>query len=416
MDDSGQEAPSHVTDPFRFAYDAPTLRCGRYSADELSEELAAQDFERALVVSGQTVGTTPAVIDPVRSGLDERLVGVFAETTSEKRLATAAAGAERVRELDADCIVALGGGSSLDAAKQVSVLAARAATANDDPETVYDAAGMELAETGTLAVPETVVPIVAVPTTLAGADVSQGGGVTATPEGGLVTEPVTGGLSDPDLLPVAVVTDSALFATTPDDVLAASAMNGFDKGIETLYAGTATPVTDATAIRGLSLFQDGLLAFGDGSRDPWVFDALARGSLLVQYGISRPDAGTLSLIHAFGHGLTRNNPVQQGTAHAIVAPHALDYLFEHVDGRRDLLAEAFGVADADDTADAIMTAVADIRDALGLPTRLRDVDGPEPDEFPAVAEAVLADGFMTNAPTELDPTSEGIEAVLAAAW
>ncbi|EMA39384.1 alcohol dehydrogenase [Halococcus morrhuae DSM 1307] len=415
MDDDNA-VPSRVTEPFRFAYDAPTLRCGRHSAGELGEELAARGLERALVVSGQTVGSTPAVIDPVRSGLDERLAGVFAETTAEKRLATAAAGAERVRELDADCIVALGGGSSLDAAKQVSVLAARAAAADDDPATAYDAAGTELAETGTLTVPETVVPIVAVPTTLAGADVSQGGGVTATPEGGLVGESVSGGLSDAALLPAAVVADSALFATTPDDVLAASAMNGFDKGIETLYASTATPVTDATAIRGLSLYQDGLLAFGDGIREPWVFDALARGSLLVQYGISRPDAGTLSLIHSLSHGLTRGQPIQQGTAHGIVAPHALNYLFEHVDGRRDLLADALGMADADDTADAITTAVADVRDALGLPTRLRDVDGPEPDEFPAVAEAVLADGFMANVPADLNPTSEGIKAVLAAAW
>lgn len=414
MDDS--PIPSRVTEPFRFAYDAPTLRCGRHSADELGEELAAQGLERALVVSGRTVGTTSAVIDPVRSGLGERLAGVFAETTPEKRLATAAAGAERARELDADCIVALGGGSSLDAAKQVSVLAARVAAADDDPASVYDAAGTELAETGTLAVPETVVPIVAVPTTLAGADVSQGGGVTATPDGGLVDEPVAGGLSDPKLLPAAVVADPALIATTPDDVLAASAMNGFDKGIETLYANTATPVTDATAARGLSLFQGGLLAFGDDVRDPWVFDALARGSLLVQYGISRPDAGTLSLIHAFGHGLTRGHSVQQGTAHAIVAPHALDYLFESVDGRRDLLAEALDVADVDDTADAIVVTVADVRDALGLPTRLHDVDGPEPDEFPGVADTVLADGFMTNAPAEFDPTNEGIEAVLAAAW
>ncbi|WP_049997307.1 iron-containing alcohol dehydrogenase family protein [Halococcus sediminicola] len=416
MDDSDQGIPSRVTEPFRFAYDAPRLRCGRHSADELGEELAAQGLERALVVSGRTVGTTSAVIDPVREGLGERLAGVFAETTPEKRLSTAAAGAERARELDADCIVALGGGSSLDAAKQVSALVARVAATDDDPATVYDAAGTELAETGTLAVPEAAIPIVAVPTTLAGADVSQGGGITATPDGGLVAESVAGGLSDPKLLPTAVVADPALIATTPDDVLAASAMNGFDKGIETLYASTATPVTDATAVRGLSLFQDGLLAFGDGIHDPWVFDALARGSLLVQYGISRPDAGTLSLIHALGHGLTRGYPVQQGAAHAIVAPHALDYLFERVDGRRDLLAEALGVADVNDPTDAIVTAVADVRDALGLPTRLRDVDGPEPEEFPAVAEDVLADGFIANVPTGLDPTSEGIEAILAAAW
>lgn len=412
--------PSRVTDAFRFEYDPPTLRCGRDSARELGDELAANGFERALVVCGQTVGATPAVIDPVREGLSDRLASVFAETTPEKRLSTAADAVDRLRELDVDCLVALGGGSSLDVAKQASVLAARAAAADadgDTPADAYAAAGSEFAETGTLSVPdEGLVPIVAVPTTLAGADVSQVAGMTATPQDGLVSEPASGGISDPGLMPAAVVADPALVATTPDDILAASAMNGFDKGVETLYASTATPVTDATAVRGLSLFQDGLLAFGDGSRREWVYDALVRGCLLVQYGISRPGEGTLSLIHAFGHGLTRTYPVQQGAAHGVVAPHALAYLFDRVDGRRDLLAEAFGVADADDTAAAIADAVADVRDALGLPTRLRDVDGPSPAEFQSVAEAVLGDSFMSNAPADLDPSVADIESVLEAAW
>ena len=418
-DGRGSGPPSRVSDPFRFAYDAPALRCGRDSARDLGEELAAHGVSSALVVSGRTVGTTPEVIDPVRAGLGDRLAGVFAGTTPEKRLSTAADAADRLRDLAADCIVALGGGSSLDVAKQASVLAARAQRAAADggsPDDAYAAAGREFAETGTLSVPDEPVPIVAVPTTLAGADVSQVAGATGDPDGGLVSDPVDGGISDPGLMPAAVVADPALVATTPDSVLAASAMNGFDKGIETLYAATATPVTDATAVRGLSLFEDGLLAFGDGSREEWVFDALVRGCLLVQYGISRPGVGTLSVIHALGHALTRTSPVQQGAAHAIVAPHALELLFERVDGRRDLLAEAFGVAAGSDPASAVVDSVTDVRDALDLPARLRAVDGPDREEFPDVAAATLADSFMSNAPEEFDPTAADIEAVLDAAW
>jgi alcohol dehydrogenase len=217
-------------------------------------------------------------------------------------------------------------------------------------------------------------------------------------------------------MPAAVVADPDLVATTPDRVLAASAMNGFDKGIETLYAATATPVTDATAMRGLSLFRDGLLAFGAGDREEWVYDALVRGCTLVQYGISRPDAGTLSVIHAFGHGLTRTYDVQQGAAHAVVAPHVLDYLFAETDARRELLGRALNVDAADDPSDAIVAAVADVVEALDLPTRLRDVDGPDRDEFDAVAETILADSFMANAPPGLDATAADIVGVLDAAW
>jgi alcohol dehydrogenase class IV len=60
--------------------------------------------------------------------------------------------------------------------------------------------------------------------------------------------------------------------------------------------------------------------------------------------------------------------------------------------------------------------VTEVRDALGLPTRLRDVDGPAPAAFEAVAAAILGDSFMDNTPPGLEPTVEEIESVLQAAY
>ena len=397
------------TGPFRFEYDPAILRYGPGCVTDLGDELATQGFERALVVCGSTVGETSAVIDPVRDGLGDRLAGVFAETTPAKRLGTAYDALERFQSTDADAIVSLGGGSSLDVAKVLSVLVAT----DRDPETV----GAEFAETGTLPVPdEGLAPILAVPTTLAGADLSIGAGVTADPATCPVESPVGGGVSHRSLMPAAVFYDPDLLATTPRSVLTASAMNGFDKGIETLYAGTATPVTDATAMRGLTLFTEGLLAYGDGETAPSVYAALTKGIMLLQYGIARPDATTLSLVHAFGHGLTRTYEVQQGAAHAVVAPQVLEYVFANVDGRRRLLAEALGVGTADDPAAAVVERVEAVVAALDLPTRLRDVDGPAPEEFPKVADAILGDSFMPNRPPALDPTRQDIEGILEAAW
>ena len=395
--------------PFRFEYDPATLRYGPGAARSLDTELDAQGDDRALVVCGATVGETPAVMDPVREGLGDRLAGVFAETTPAKRLGTAYDGLERFRDTDADCLVAVGGGSSLDVAKIISILAAT----DRDPAVV----GQALVDSGTIAVPKAgLLPIIAVPTTLAGADLSIVAGVTAAPDTCPVSEPVSGGVSDPKLMPAAVSYDPDLIATTPRSVLTASAMNGFDKGIETLYAAAATPITDATASRGLGRLTDGLLALGNGTDDPWVYQSLTRGIMLVQYGISRADGMTLSLIHAFGHGLTRTYDVQQGAAHGVIAPHALSYLFEQVDGRRSLLADALDVGTADDSAAAVVDRVRDVVTALGLPTRLRDVDGPSRDEFPKVANAVLHDSFMVNAPSGLEPTRKDIIGVLEAAW
>jgi len=397
------------TDPFRFEYDPATVRYGNGCVDSLGEELAEFGCDRALVVCGTTVGDTPAVIDPVREGLGDRLAGVFDETTPAKRLDTAFDGLDAVKAHDADALVALGGGSSLDVAKVIAVLA----SGDREPQAV----GRELAGTESITVPEgSLLPVVAVPTTLAGAELSTGAGVTAAPPSGLVDEPASGGVSDSRLMPAAVAYDPALFATTPRTILAGSAMNGFDKGIETLYARNATPITDATAVRGLERLREHLGRLGDETPDAAALEPIVEGLILVQYGIARPDGSTLSIVHAFGHGLTRGHDLQQGVAHAVVAPHVLRYVFDAVPGRRKLLAGALGVGDADDPGEAVVGAVESVRDGLDLPARLRDVDGPERSALDDVAGVVAVDGLMANAPPGLSPTASEIEAVLRAAY
>jgi len=398
--------PGDATPPFRFAYDGPTLRFGADAVTGLHTELDAAGAQRVLVVCGQTVGDTSAVIEPVRAGLGDRAHHLFAETTPAKRLATAIDARDAYRDHGADAIVAVGGGSSLDVAKVTRLLVA------DDrsPATIHE----EFAATRTLTCPDAALPpLVVVPTTLAGADQSQGAGITAVSDTG---DPIAGGVGDPRLMPTAACYDPALVATTPRSVLRGSAMNGFDKGIETLYASTATPITDATATHGLQFLADHLPALGDGPPSAATLAPIVQGLVLVQYGISRPTGTTLSIIHAFGHALTAAADLQQGIAHAVVAPHVLEYLFEAVPGRRHRLATALDVEDTDDDATAVVDRVTAIRDRMGLPTRLRDVDAPPRDGFPAVAQSVLDDSFMANAPPDLDPTVSDLVAVLEAAY
>ncbi len=397
------------TESFRFAYDHGPIRFGPGCVDALSAEVAGAGADRALVVAGETTGTTESVVGPVRAGLGDRLAGVYAGTTPEKTLATAFEVVDAMAAHDADALVGLGGGSSIDLATVASVLAASDRSRADLAET--------FAETGTVPVSEgSLPPVVAVPTTLAGADLSMVAGLSLAPERAPDGERVHGGVADPRLVPAALFSDPELVATTPGDVLAASAMNGFDKGVETLYAAAATPVTDATAVRGLGLLRSGLPALGAGRRDEATMARVCVGTLLVQYGTSRPDASTLSVIHAFGHGLSRGYDLQQGTAHAVAAPHVLRYVFEAVDARRHLLAEALGVDGDGDVADAVVEAVADVRDGLGLPSRLCDVDGPTPEEFDAVAAVVVEDSLIGNGPSDLAPSEPDVAAVLEAMW
>ena len=395
-----------ATDGFRFEYDPPVLRYGEGCVGELADELAKQGHETALVVCGSNVGDSEAV-EFVREGLGDRLAGVFARTTPDKRLETAYEALEAMRAHDADVIVGLGGGSSIDIARVVAVLATRDGT----PEEV----AREFSQKRILALDGSPPPVFAVPTTLAGADMSNAGGVTMSSDSELLDdveldEDVSGAFSDRRLMPSAAFYDPSVFGTTPRSALAGSAMNGFNKGIETLYSNNATSVTDATATRGTRLLKDGLVAYGRGEGG---LEEAAEGIMLVQYGISRGATSTVSVVHAFGHALTHGNDLQQGIAHSVVTPHVLRYLFEKegVDAKRRLVADALGIEN-----DEVVRAVEEVRNALDLPTRLRDVDGPEPEEFDEVADLVVRDYFMPNAPEGLDATQDEMREVLEEAW
>ncbi|WP_049894291.1 iron-containing alcohol dehydrogenase family protein [Salinarchaeum sp. Harcht-Bsk1] len=397
--------------PFRLDYDPGAIRYGAGATASLSDDLAEMGFDRALVVTGTTIGETAAVMDPVSSGLGDRLAGVFAETTPEKRLSTAVAGAAAARERDADVLVAVGGGSSIDTAKAIATVRTR----DDDPQ----ALGAEFAERQTLTVPDDPLPIVAVPTTFAGADFTIGAGLSASPAAGdLVDAEVAGGLGGTQLGPVEAVYDPEVVATTPRSILAGSAMNGFDKAIETLYSRHATAITDATATRGVRRFREGLLAFGEAGSGDYHdgVPAAVEGLLLAQYGISRTDCTTMSVIHAAGQAVSARGDVQQGVAHAICAPHLLEHLLETAAVRIGLVANAFGVADGADPETSIVDELVAVRDALGVTTALRDVPGIDREDLPEIAAAVADHRFVANGPADYEPTAPSLEAVLDAAW
>ena len=401
----------HTTDGFRFDFRPGTIRVGAGCVDELGAELGRRGLDRALLVAGRTVGTTPAVVDPIRDGLGDRLAGEFPETTPEKTLGAALAGLRAARERDADAVVAVGGGSTLDTAKVLCALSTHGESAGRVAEAAVESGRLPVADDADP------LPMVGVPTTLAGADLSDLAGVALTLDrDGSGYDPPSGGVRDPRLMPTALFYDADRYRTTPTPVLAASAMNGFDKGVEMLYSPLATPITDGTAARGLGLLRSGLGTVRD---DPMDGDRLAdvlAGIVAVQYGLAGAEGYRASIIHAFGHGFSHGYDVHQGTIHAIVAPHVLRYVFDRVDGRRDLLASALGVAGDGDPAEATIDAVAGVRDDLGLPTRLRDVDGVERSDLPSIARAIRDDDLLGVAPAGIDPSADEIESVLDRAW
>ncbi len=389
-------------EPFEYDNAAGRIAFGRGTTADLDAMVADAGAERALVVCGSNVGANRELMDSIEEGLGDRLAGIFDETTPAKSARSVVDGVEAMDGTNADALVAVGGGSSIDLARAMRAIRADGRS--------YEELRAHAADTGALPVPdEDLAPLVAVPTTFAGADLSTGGSVTFDDGDG----DLLAGFGDPALVPDALAYDPNLFENTPAGALFGSAMNGFDKGLELPYSRHANPLTDAPALRGLALLGESLPRLP--ADEPAVMERAVAGIVLVQYGRATSGPGLLSVVHAFGHGL-RGQGIQQGVAHAVMAPPVLELLFSEVDGRRDALAAALDVDGANDTAAAVVDAVREVRDGMELPARLREVEGIEREALPAVAEATHDDQFIDNGPEGFDPTLEAIEETLETAW
>lgn len=387
----------------RFHYEPPVLLTGQGSVGTLGDELADQGIETVFVVCNPSVGDDDAVMDLVLEGLGDRCRGVFNDATADKRLRTAWRAARQASEVGAEGIVGVGAGSALDTATVAAALI--------DRDGSFDTLASRFLETRRVPLTTRPRPLVTVPTTLAGAELSQGAGITADQPGEDAT-PVTGGVSDPSLMPMVTVHDAELVVHTPTGVLRRSSMNGFNKGVESIYTPSATPVTDATASRGLDLLYRWLPTLADDDPGVGEVDAILEGSLLVQYGASRPTATGLSIIHAFGHGVTAHTPVQQGVAHAVLTPNILRALFAQAPCRGGMLADALGVADTT----AVVDAVAGLRDVLGLPDRLGDLEGVTHEDLGPIAAATADDRLMDNLPDGVSFGVRDLKRILESAW
>jgi alcohol dehydrogenase len=188
-------------------------------------------------------------------------------------------------------------------------------------------------------------------------------------------------------------------------------MNGFNKGLETIYSSEANLFTDATAIHGLRLFREGLLRL---SNNEGGMDECVAGLILVQF------ERNTNIIHAFGHGFARRYPVQQGHIHAIIVPHVLRYLFSKTDARRHSLAEGLGIETETlaetSVGERIIEEVTKIRDSFGLPSRLSDLDSIEKRDFPGIARFILSDKPMDRGPQSVHMSEAEIITVLENAW
>jgi alcohol dehydrogenase class IV len=358
---------------------------------------------RALVVCGKTVAAGAMLAD-VRAALGERYCGVYDRVGSHTPLTMVDEVAALVRELRADAVVTVGGGSAIDAGKGV-VLHSMAGGGSFDPYVVgYDERGAM----NQRRLPPSKIVHVAIPTT-------SGSASEVMPTAGIRDAERRKKMLfwDDALIPHGVILDPRMAVAAGPFLTAASGMTAVARCVESLFSASSNPLAEGLALHALRLLHRNLpvvVAQPDDLRARYECQVACSMS-----GIAAINA-MVSIVHAIGHVVGGKFALQHGVSHAIVLGSAMRSMLPTIGERQHDVLQALdgGTAATSDQAGA---QAADLIDALvgrlPLKRRLRDL-GLAEDELPDVAEQTARDYMMVNLPRPMSVPE--IEALLRAAW
>jgi len=342
---------------FNFNFHLPTrIIFGRSVRDALPVELAGMGARTILLVTdpGLTqIGLTSQITDPlIREGL---AVPTFSAITSNPTSDEVEAGAAIAREIKADTIVALGGGSPIDVAKGIALVLANGGAYAD-----YQWGGKAITRRSR--------PLIAIPTTAGtGSEVSKVA-VVSDP-----ANPFKKGVLSPLMFPHVAIVDPELTRTLPVQLTAATGMDAFIHALEAFVGRRANPFTDQlarSAMRTAWTYLPRACVDGEdmASREQMMLAALWGGMAMDQAG--------LGLIHALSGPLTTHLHLHHGLANALLLPAVLRFNLPAIPlARQNLLKELFGL-EAGTSEEELVVALTQFVVNLGLPTSLSQLNIP----------------------------------------
>ena len=367
------------------------MRIGGGAVDEIGEVVAGLGLARPLVVTDRFLVGTGAVERMVAqlgaAGLES---AVFADTVPDPTTASLEAGIAAVAEHDADCVIGFGGGSPMDTAKALGLLALQGGHMRDY-KAPRDNTGPAL-------------PVIAVPTTAgSGSEATQ---FTVISDSDTDEKMLCPGLA---FLPVAAIVDYRLTVTMPPRLTADTGVDALTHAVEAYVSRKANPFSDSLALVAIGTIGRVLRrVYADGQ------DLDAREQMMLaatQAGIAFSNS-SVALVHGMSRPIGAHFHVAHGLSNAMLFPAVTEFSVRAAESRYADCSRALGAATAE-ASDA--TAAADLVTAL---TELcRDVEVPTPksygidrrvwDERIAVmAEQALASGSPNNNPRV--PTADEI--------
>jgi maleylacetate reductase len=369
---------------------------GRPAAEVLRELAARYGAERLLITTTRSLADGLAA--EVTRALGDLCVGVFSQIGAHSPREGVIAGAAEARRVDADLLVALGGGSVIDATKVMQLCLWAGLTQTSQLDAYRAGRGTDRVDVAKVAPG---VRMIAVPTTLSAAEFTPFAGVTDT--GRRSKE----GYTHPLLAPRAVVLDPAMTLATPPQLWFSTGLKAVDHAVEQLCNPERAPYADALSAEGLRRLARGLAA---SKADPKDLDARLECQFGMWLAISGAGSGRgMGASHAIGHTLGGTYGVPHGVTSCVTLPAVLKWNEGVADDRQALVAELLGRPGA-----TAAQAVRDLVRSLDLPGDLKSV-GIARETFEAIAEHTMHDRGVRSNPRPIRGPQDVVEILELAA-
>lgn len=315
---------------------------------------------------------------------------VFDGAKPNPSIANVEAGLALLQRERCDCVVSLGGGSPHDCAKGIALCATNGGHISD-----YE--GVDRSRKPQL-------PLIAINTT-AGTASEMTRFCIITDEARHVKMAIV----DRNVTPILSLNDPALMVAMPKGLTAATGMDALTHAIEAYVSTAATPITDACALKAISLISENLRQAVNDGTDLQARERMAYAQFLAGMAFNN---ASLGYVHAMAHQLGGFYDLPHGVCNAVLLPHVQRFNAQVSAVRLRDVAKALGVKvcglDAEQGAAAAVSAIEHLAAAVGIPAGLAEL-GVQLEDFPVLAQNALKDACgLTNPRVASQEEIEGL--------
>lgn len=365
---------------------------GRGAREKLTEEIEARHFEKVLVVTDKSLletGTVTLVTDV----LDKKQINyhVYDGVKPNPSVENVQDGVKVAKDHEVDCIVAVGGGSSIDTAKAIAIIMT-------NPE-FSDVVSLD----GTAATKNKALPLIALPTTA-------GTAAEVTINYVITDEVRTKKMVCVDVhdIPVVAIIDPDLMQGMPQKIAASTGMDALTHAMEGYITKAAWLIPDMFHINAMSLIYKNLEKAAN-DKDEKAVEKIGYAQYIAGMGFSNVGLG---IVHSMAHSLGAYFDTPHGVANALLLPHVLKFNGKVCPDLFRNMGNAFGMDMSNTTdeeaVDKVVDAVKELSIKLHIPQTLKEIGIPK-EMLPTLAEQALNDVCTGGNPREV--TKEDILAI-----